>query len=247
MQPSNLELFLRKVVKSVSGLLLANKYSVILIALLSLAIIVYSFARETDLSVYPFIAQVWGDASNWVSLSISFVAMVFLYSTLQSQVESQKYQQAQTAVILDEYIPKIMPNLIDNHFDVGPLSSFSIEDKKLSAEMAGTIENIGADALDVTYESKDIVYGFHNGIQIFKKHNRVHFKIMAHSLRLEHNGSVVTHKVTFRYRDRLKNEYNQEMTLSFRFTCKDYPRPDSFSEKEISFSDPILVKYYLPI
>lgn len=62
-----------------------------------------------DLFTFPFFADVWGTAADWLLMVVTVSTAVFLYKTLQSQKEVQEHQRQLLEREHQRYVSSIRP------------------------------------------------------------------------------------------------------------------------------------------
>ncbi|SEL23514.1 hypothetical protein [Parapedobacter koreensis] len=84
--------------------------NVFLLALVLFIIAFFLFYDKYNLFRFPFDANVWGTASDWVMIFVTAITAYYLYQSLKSQREIQLMQQKVTKIEEYDYLMKIKPN-----------------------------------------------------------------------------------------------------------------------------------------
>jgi len=84
--------------------------NIFLLALVLFIIVFFLFYDKYDLFRFPFEADVWGTASDWVMIFVTAITAFYLYQSLKSQREIQLMQQKVTKIEEYDYLMKIKPD-----------------------------------------------------------------------------------------------------------------------------------------
>lgn len=75
-----------------------------------------------DLFKFPFHADVWGTASEWVMIVVTTITAIFLYRTLRSQQEVQKSQNRLLEIeqlrLREDYRPELKIFMVSNQYHI---------------------------------------------------------------------------------------------------------------------------------
>lgn len=84
--------------------------NVLLLGLVLFVTAFFLFYGKYDLFKFPFSADVWGTASDWVIIIVTATTAYYLYQSLKSQRKIQRMQQKVTKIEEYDYLMKIKPD-----------------------------------------------------------------------------------------------------------------------------------------
>lgn len=100
---------------------------------------------KTELFNFPFQANVWGTASDWITVLATIVGLIFIIKTFRSQIEVQKSQIKLLQIEVDRFVDEKKP-----HFELEEIDFTGEQVDPEDPNFAAHLKKAGQmDALDL--------------------------------------------------------------------------------------------------